>query len=132
MRARAFSPAECDDILLRRWATCVPISPFASKNEEAVVAATPVQVGIVGLGRWAKVLTRASLTSRALAIVAGHSRSEEKRAAFAQEFGIAVVPDLATMLADPAIRGVIITAPNEQHLPLARAAAQAGKHVYTE
>jgi len=97
-----------------------------------LVTATPVQVGIVGLGRWAKVLARASLSSDALEIVAGYSRSEENRAAFAQEFGIAVVPDLAAMLADPAIAGVILTVPNEQHLPIAREVAKAGKHVYTE
>jgi predicted dehydrogenase len=96
------------------------------------VAATPVTVGIVGLGRWAKVLTRASLGSDALKIVAGYSRSEENRAAFAQEFDIKVVPDLAAMLADPALAGVILTVPNEQHLPIAREVAAAGKHVYTE
>jgi len=91
-----------------------------------------VKVGIVGLGRWAKVLTRAAQQSDALKIVAGYSRTEEKRAAFAQEFGVAPTPDLATMLADPAIEGVILTVPNEQHLPLAREVAKARKHVYTE
>jgi predicted dehydrogenase len=35
-------------------------------------------------------------------------------------------------LADPQISGVIITVPNEQHLPVAREVAKAGKHVYTE
>src|SRR5262249_15901454 len=90
------------------------------------------RVGIVGLGRWAKVLARAATKSSALEIVAATSRSEEKRAAFAGEFGIAAVSDLAAMLADPAIEGVILTVPNEQHLPLAREAARAGKHVYTE
>ena len=90
------------------------------------------RVGIVGLGRWAKVLARAATKSSALEIVASTSRSEEKRAAFAREFGIAAVSDLAAMLADPAIEGVILTVPNEQHLPLAREAARAGKHVYTE
>ena len=48
------------------------------------MTANRVKVGIVGLGRWAKVLTRAALASDALQIVAGYSRSEEKRAAFAQ------------------------------------------------
>ena len=91
-----------------------------------------VKVGIVGLGRWAKVLTRASLQSDAIEIVAGYSRSEEKRTAFRGEFGIAVTPDLATMLADRDIEGVILTVPNEQHLPVARDVAKAGKHVYTE
>ena len=53
-----------------------------------------VKVGIVGLGRWAKVLTRAAAKSDELEIVAGYSRSEEKRAAFEQEFGVPSVPDL--------------------------------------
>jgi predicted dehydrogenase len=92
----------------------------------------PVKVGIVGLGRWAKVLTRVSKKSDKLRIVSGYSRTEDKRAAFAQEMGVAAAPDLATMLADPAIKGVILTVPNEQHLPVAAEVARAGKHVYTE
>jgi predicted dehydrogenase len=91
-----------------------------------------VKVGIVGLGRWAKVLTRAARTSEALEIVSGFSRSEESRAAFQSEFGVKGAPDLASLLGDPAIKGVILTVPNEQHLPLAREVAKAGKHVYTE
>jgi predicted dehydrogenase len=94
--------------------------------------ANRVPVGIVGLGRWAKVLTRASQKSDALKIVAATSRSEDKRAAFGKEFGVAVTPDLAAMLANPEIKGVIITVPNEQHLAIAREVAKAGKHVYTE
>ena len=91
-----------------------------------------MKVGIVGLGRWAKVLTRAAQKSDKLKIVSAYSRSPDKRAAFAQEFGIPAVPDLATLLSDPTIGGVILTVPNEQHLPLAREVAKAGKHVYTE
>jgi predicted dehydrogenase len=91
-----------------------------------------VEVGIVGLGRWAKVLARAAAKSDALTIVAATSRSEDKRRAFAQEFGIPAVPDLATMLSDRNIKGVILTVPNEQHLPLAVEVARAGRHVYTE
>jgi predicted dehydrogenase len=90
------------------------------------------KVGIVGLGRWAKVLTRAASKSKTLRIVSAYSRSQEKRDAFANEFGVAAAPDLAAMLADPAIKGVILTVPNEQHLPLALEVAKAGKHVYTE
>lgn len=92
----------------------------------------PVKVGIVGLGRWARVLTRAAQNTDSLKIVAGYSRSEEKRDAFAKEFGVPAVPDMETMLSDPAIKGVILTVPNEQHLPLAAEVARAGKHVYTE
>jgi predicted dehydrogenase len=96
------------------------------------MATNRVKLGIVGLGRWAKVLTRAARASTALEIVSGYSRTEENRTAFAKEFGVAAVPDLGTMLADPAIKGVILTVPNEQHLTVAREVARAGKHVYTE
>lgn len=92
----------------------------------------PVKLGIVGLGRWAKVLTRAVAKSDKLKIVAGYSRTEEKRNAFEQEFGVKGMPDMKTLLSDPEIRGVIITVPNEQHLAVAREIAKAGKHVYTE
>ena len=88
-----------------------------------------IKVGIVGLGRWAKVLARAAAKSSELEVVSAYSRTEEK---FAREFGIAPAPDLAAMLADRAIGGVLLTVPNEQHLPLALEVAKAGKHVYTE
>jgi predicted dehydrogenase len=94
--------------------------------------ANPVKLGIVGLGRWAKVLAEAAKASDRLAIIAAYSRSDDKRRAFAREVGVPTVPDLKTMLADPQIEGVILTVPNEAHLPLAREVAMAGKHVYTE
>lgn len=93
---------------------------------------TPVKVGIVGLGRWAKVLARAAAKSDKLQIVAAFSRSEDKRSMFEQETGVRAVPDLKTMLDDPEIRGVILTVPNEQHLPVAAEVAKARKHIYTE
>ncbi len=96
------------------------------------MATEPVKLGIVGLGRWAKVLTRAVAKSEKLKIVAGYSRTKEKRDAFEREFGVKGVPDMKTLLADPDIKGVIITVPNEQHLPVATEIAKAGKHVYTE
>lgn len=96
------------------------------------MASNPVKLGIVGLGRWAKVLTRAAQKSDKLEIVAGYSRSGEKRQAFQAEFGVATVPDMGALLGDPEIKGVILTVPNEQHLPVAGEVARAGKHVYTE
>jgi predicted dehydrogenase len=94
---------------------------------------SPVRIGIVGLGRWAKVLTRAvSGKSNKLQIVAAYSRSQEKRDTFRRELGVPSVPDMQTMLSNPDIRGVILTVPNEQHFPLSEQVAKAGKHVYTE
>ncbi len=94
---------------------------------------TPVKMGIVGLGRWAKVLTRAVAgKSDKLQIVAGYSRSQDKRDEFQKEFGVLGVPDMPTLLSNPEIKGVVLTVPNEQHWPLAEMVAKAGKHVYTE
>jgi len=93
---------------------------------------TPIKVGIVGLGRWARVLARAAQKSDKLKIVAGYSRSEEKRAAFEKETGVPAAPDMKALLSNPEIRGVILTVPNEQHLPMAEQVARAGRHVYTE
>ena len=92
----------------------------------------PVKVGIVGLGRWARVLTRAASRSQRIQIAACFSRTEDKRSAFARETGVPAVAELAAMLRDPDIKGVILTVPNEQHLPVALEVARAGKHVYTE
>jgi predicted dehydrogenase len=96
------------------------------------MSAEKVKVGIVGLGRWAGVLTRGSRQSDLIEIVSGYSRSAEKREAFTAEYGVPSVDTLEEMLADPEIKGVILTVPNEQHLPVAQAVAQAGKHIYTE
>jgi len=92
----------------------------------------PIKVGIVGLGRWAKVLTHAAAKSNKIRIVSAFSRSEEKRAAFAKELGVPAAPDMQSLLANPEIKGVILTVPNEQHLPMAEQVARSGKHVYTE
>ena len=71
------------------------------------MSAAPVKLGIVGLGRWAKVLTRAALRSQKLKIVAGYTRSQEKREGFAKEFGVPALSDLRQMLSNPEIQGVI-------------------------
>jgi len=96
------------------------------------VTSSPVKLAIVGLGRWAKVLTRASAKSEKLRIVAGYSRSAEKREAFRAEIGVPAAPSMEAILGDASIEGVILTVPNEQHLPMATLAAKAKKHVYTE
>lgn len=96
------------------------------------MSAPLVRVGIVGLGRWARVLTRAAQGSDKLEIVAGFSRSQDKRDAFTKDTGVPPVPDLHSLLSRDDIEGAILTVPNEQHLPVAVEVAKAGKHIYTE
>src|SRR3990170_873443 len=93
---------------------------------------SPVKLGIVGLGRWAKVLARAAQQSDKLKIVAAYSRSEDKRLALEKELRVPAVPDMKTMLANPELTGVILTVPNEEPLRMGEKVAKAGKHVYTE
>jgi predicted dehydrogenase len=96
----------------------------------------PVKVGIVGLGRWARTLTRAVQQSDKLKIVAAYGVLPEERKSYDAElgarYGIRVTPDLPTLLADPEVEGAILTVPNEEHWPVAQEVARAGKHVYTE
>lgn len=96
------------------------------------MTATPVKLAIVGLGRWAKVLTQASAKSHSLKIVVGYSRSLENRQAFQADMGVPAAPTMEVLLSHPEIEGVILTVPNEQHLPMAEQVAKAKKHVYTE
>jgi predicted dehydrogenase len=84
------------------------------------------------LGCWLRVLTPPAAPSDELEIVAGYSRSQEKRASFEADTGVKAAPSLKSLLSDPEIAGVILTVPNEQHLPVAAEVAEAGKHVYTE
>src|SRR5258708_1663594 len=108
----------------------IPQAGFIDKGD--FMGAHPVQAGIIGLGRWAKVLTRAAAKSDQVKIIAGFSRSEEKRQAFQQEMGVPAAATIEALLSNPEIKGVILTVPNEQHLTVAAQVAKAGKHVYTE
>lgn len=91
-----------------------------------------IDVGIIGLGKWAGVLARAAARSDRLRITRGFSRSAESRQAFASAFDIDCPERVEDLLEDPSLQGIILTVPNELHLPYALACAQAGKHVYIE
>ena len=91
-----------------------------------------VKLGIVGLGRCARLLARAAAKSDKLKIIAAHSRSEQKRRSFQVETRVPVVSDLKTLLSYPMIDGLIITTPPDQHLPVAAEGAKAKKHIYIE
>lgn len=86
----------------------------------------------MGLGQGARLLARAAAKSDKLKIIAGYSRSEQKRRAFQLETRVPVVSDLRTILSYPMVDAVIITTPPEQHLTMAFEAAKARKHVYIE
>ena len=48
----------------------------------------PVRLASVGIGRWAKVLARATQRGSDVELVSCFTRSEAKRRAFTEEFGV--------------------------------------------
>lgn len=92
-----------------------------------------VRLAPVGLGRWARVLARGAQRGDVIELASCFSRSEEKRTAFAEEFGIPrTASTYEELLADPEIEGVIVTTPNDTHKDVITQALDAGKAVYTD
>jgi predicted dehydrogenase len=62
----------------------------------------------------------------------GTTRTPEKAAGFAGQHDIAMAPDYAAVLADPAVDAVVLATPHSQHSAQRVGAACAGKAVFTE
>ena len=93
-----------------------------------------INAAIVGLGWWGKTLVEAVQgTSDQLRFVAGTARTQTPElTAFAEAHQLRLAPDLAALLADPAVDAVVLATPHSQHARQVIAAAQAGKHVFCE
>ena len=92
----------------------------------------PVRVAALGMGWWSDVLADAISRTSALEIVACHTRSDDKRRAFAEKYGCREAASYADILADDSIEAIVNTTPNHVHLETTRAAAEAGKHVFLD
>ena len=91
-----------------------------------------INLGIIGLGKWAGVLTNASKKSHKIQIISAYSRSQKTRESYSSEFGVPCVGNIEEMLNDPSIDGVILTVPNELHFQYAKLCAEHHKHIYIE
>ena len=92
-----------------------------------------VRLASIGLGRWARVLARGAQRGDVIELHSCFSRSQEKRDAFQQEFGIPKAANsLDELLSDPDVEGVLVTTPNDTHLEMITTALEAGKAVYTD
>ena len=94
-----------------------------------------VRIGVIGAGFVAHLHGEAYHHVRGVQVQlrAVTATRRERAAAFAAEFGVEkIVPDLETMLADPAIDAVDLCVPNHLHASMGAAAARAGKHVIVE
>ncbi|WP_322405234.1 oxidoreductase [Massilia luteola] len=92
------------------------------------MTADTINVGLIGYGFAGQVFHAPLLrTTPGLAIAAVASRNPDKVRADLGD--VAVHADPAALLADPAVRLVVLASPNPTHFPLAQAALEAGKHV---
>lgn len=92
-----------------------------------------VRLAPVGLGRWARVLARGAQRGDTIEYVSCFTRSEEKRRAFQEEYGIArSASSLEQLLADEEVEGIVVTTPNDTHREVITQALEAGKAVYTD
>ena len=88
-----------------------------------------VRVAVIGCGYWGRNLVRNFAELGALAAIV--DPDEAAAASLSERYG-APPRALDAVLGDPKIAGVAIAAPAVQHAALARAAIEAGKHVFVE
>ena len=92
----------------------------------------PVRVASIGIGWWSNVLADAAKRTPEMEIVSCFTRSEDKRKAFAEEYGCRPAESYEEILQDDSIQGIINTTPNNVHYETTRDAAAAGKHVFLD
>ncbi|MDQ2933519.1 MAG: Gfo/Idh/MocA family oxidoreductase [Chloroflexota bacterium] len=92
----------------------------------------PLGLGLVGCGRFGTFCLAAAADLPSIIAVAVTDVDPDRAAGLAAAHGARAVPDLDALLADPEVEVVIIATPPVAHGPMARAAAEAGKHVFCE
>ncbi|MFS0724857.1 Gfo/Idh/MocA family protein [Paenibacillus sp. 1P07SE] len=92
-------------------------------------------IGVAMLSRWHVHADDYALQAAAhpgLEIRAVWDEELERGRAWAKEMGVPFVTELAEVLADPAIDGVIVAAPTTRHKDIMLQAARSGKHIFSE
>jgi predicted dehydrogenase len=92
-----------------------------------------INAAIIGVGRWGQNLVN-SIQSKSdkIRVVAGATRTVAKAADYAKQQGFPLYDSYQKVLADPNIDAIIVATPHTQRVEIITAAAQAGKHVFTE
>jgi predicted dehydrogenase len=91
-----------------------------------------VRVGILGAGFMGGTHARAFAKLPDVQMVGISSRSADKAATLAKEYGAEPFTDSMRLIADPRVDAVSITLPTQVHLEYTAAALNAGKHVLVE
>jgi len=91
-----------------------------------------IRCAIAGLGRWGRSLVEAAQRGGRLQITHAVEPDAEASRVFCAEHGLTLAANLDAVLADPAIKAVLLATPHSQHLSQVIAAAKAGKQVFCE
>lgn len=110
----------------------MPLTLPAPRTPDPVSAAA-LRWGVIGPGGIAATFARALRARTRQEVVAVGSRSPQRAAAFAEEFGVpAAYGSYAEVVADPAVDVVYVASPHSEHREHALMAIAAGKHVLVE
>ncbi len=92
----------------------------------------PYRLGIVGCGNISRVHANAIRANEKTDLVSAFSRSDDRRTAFCNEFGISGYTDYGVFLRSDDLDAVVLCTPNGTHLDFGLEAAAAGKHLIIE
>jgi predicted dehydrogenase len=95
------------------------------------MTATPLRAGLVGYG-FAGQTFHAPVLSAVPGLELAAVASSQPHKVHADWPGLAVVPDVAALVARADVDLVVVATPNAQHYPVAKAALEAGKHVVVD
>ena len=85
-----------------------------------------IDAAIVGLGRWGKNFVESVQgRSERIRFARGVDKAADKLREFAGRHDLPLCTDIAEVLADPAIKAVVLTTPHSLHRPMVEAAARA-------
>jgi len=94
--------------------------------------ASPLRLGIAGLGRAFTLMLPTFLADRRVRLVAAADARRENLARFAADFSARTYDDVADLARDPEVDAIYIATPHQFHAAHAIAAARGGKHILVE
>ncbi|WP_298257846.1 Gfo/Idh/MocA family oxidoreductase [Bradyrhizobium sp.] len=93
---------------------------------------TPLNLGVIGLGRAFTLMLPTFAADPRIALVAAGDPRTEARERFATEFNAKVFDDAEALCADPDVAAVYIASPHQFHVEHVKLAAKHGKHILVE
>ncbi|MEO1105247.1 MAG: Gfo/Idh/MocA family oxidoreductase, partial [Pseudomonadota bacterium] len=92
-----------------------------------------VNLAIVGIGRWGRILVDAVQgISQSVRFTHGATGTRANAEAYCADKSITLLDSFEAVLAEPSVDGIVLATPHSQHAAQIKAAAAAGKHLFCE